>query len=139
MIRRNDGTGLRGIAARHAGFSLIELMVVVAVIGILASIALPSYNEHARKSRRAAGTACALAVAQQMERWYTTNLTYDGAVADTSMCQDNATEFYNINVAAAGRTYTVTADPIGAQDGDSCGTLTVDQAGTQSPTTAGCW
>ncbi|HRN61216.1 MAG TPA: type IV pilin protein [Luteimonas sp.] len=125
---------------RAAGFSLIEVMVVVAIIGIIASIALPSYNEHVRKTRRAAGTACALVVAQQMERFYTANLTYVGAAANTATCRDSATDFYNVTVGSLGaKTYTVTAAPIGAQSGDSCGSLTVNQAGTQSPTTAGCW
>ncbi len=73
-------------AARARGFSLIELMVVVAIIAILASIALPSYNEHQRKARRAAGAACATAVAQQFERYYTSNLTSVGAVANTGIC-----------------------------------------------------
>ena len=74
-----------------AGFNLIELMIVVAVIAIIASIALPAYNEHIRKTRRAAGGACAMAMAQQTERWYTTNLTYVGAPAlNTTACQASA-------------------------------------------------
>ena len=126
-------------ARRASGFSLIEIMVVVAVIGILAAIALPSYNEHVRKTRRAAGGACATVVAQQMERFYTANLTYEGAAADTAVCRDNALDFYNIAVATGARTFTVTATPAGAQSGDSCGALTVNQAGAKTPATDGCW
>ncbi|NLA68221.1 MAG: prepilin-type N-terminal cleavage/methylation domain-containing protein [Gammaproteobacteria bacterium] len=130
----------RGRARASHGFSLIELMVVVAILGIIATIALPSYNDHVRRTRRAAGAACAMAVAQQMERFYTANMTYTGAVADTSSCQDSALEFYNVAVNANGRTYTVSAAPIGRQSGDACGTLSVNQAGTQSPANRPeCW
>lgn len=123
-----------------AGFSLIELMVVVAIIGILASIALPSYNEHTRKTRRAAGAACAAAVAQQAERFYTTNLTYAGFVENTSICEPKALEFYTVSAGNVGaKTYTISAAPKGAMSGDSCSTLSVNQAGVKSAAKQGCW
>ena len=126
---------------RHqSGFSLIEMMIVVAIIAIIASIALPSYNEHIRKTRRAAGGACAMAMAQQMERFYTANLTYVGAALDTTACQDSALDFYTMAAAGvAARAYTITATPSGGHTDPACGVLSVTQAGAKTPTTAGCW
>lgn len=128
--------------ARESGFSLIELMIVVAILAILASIVLPSYNNHIRKARRAAGAACATAVAQQLERVYTTNLSYAAApniATLTASCDSDALRFYTMGRNVAARTYTVTAAPRGAQSGDSCGTLSINQLGVKSPGTGGCW
>ncbi len=126
----------------ESGFTLIELMVVVAIIAIIASIALPSYNEYVRKTRRAAGAACITAVAQRLERVYTTDLSYAAAPADavlTAACDPDALKYYTVSRAVAAKTYTVTGTPRGAHSGDSCGNLTLNQLGVKSPATAGCW
>ncbi len=131
-----------GRYARESGFSLIELMVVVAILAILASIALPSYNDHVRKTRRAAGAACAAAVVQRLERVYTTDLSYAGApdiATLTASCDRDALRYYVMGRSVTARTYTVTAAPQGAQSGDSCGTLSINQLGVKSPSSPGCW
>lgn len=127
----------------QAGFTLIELMVVVVILGIIASIALPSYRDHVRKARRAAATTCVSAVAQRLERVYTTDLTYTTKPSDsvlTASCDPDALRYYNVSTSnVQAKAYTVSAAPTGAQRGDSCGTLSLNQAGGKSPATKGCW
>ena len=132
------------------GFTLIELMVVVAVVAILASIALPSYQESVRKSRRAQAKADLVEYAQLAERFRTVNNTYAGAAATfpaaVSPREPGATARYNLAFEAAGpATFTLTATPAdgGGQEVDRCGALSIDQAGRKGATgVAGfneCW
>lgn len=128
-----------------AGFSLIELMIVVAVLAILAAIAYPAYSEFIVKSRRTAAAACLQQNAQFMERYYTTNLSYAGA-PDPQLCDPDLNGFYNISFSGtpAARTFTIQAVPTGRQPDGTCGTLTINQQGVRTESgsaasAAECW
>ncbi len=129
------------------GFTLIELLVVVAIVAILAMIAYPSYTEQVRKSRRGTAQACLMELAQYMERFYTTNMRYDQDTGGTAValpntdCVQDLNNFYTFSFSGnvTQTAFTIQAAPTGAQAGDTCGTLTIDQAGQKTPTTSGCW
>lgn len=121
------------------GFSLIEIMVVVAIIAIIATIALPSYREYVTKSRREAGRACLMEAVQLAERIYTNDLSYANVPAQYN-CSSGAAPFYSVTSANRGaKTYTWSATPQGSHSDGRCGVLSVNQAGTRLPATAGCW
>ena len=134
---------MRRMPGRQAGFSLIEIMIVVAIIAILASIAYPGYQRYVVKSRRAAVEACLLQHAQLMERHYTTQLTYVGAAAPA--CEASIANFYVVGFsgAVAARSYTIQAAPTSSQPDSKCGTLTLNAQGVRtksgSGTLAECW
>ena len=129
---------------RSAGFSLMELMIVVAIIGILAAIAIASYDWAMVKGRRAAAEGCLQEHARYMERYYTTNLTYVDAAAPVCT-QDKLNTFYTVgfNGTPDASTYIVEAVPTAAQHDARCGTLSIDNKGvkgeTGTGTVADCW
>lgn len=132
------------MAQKSSGFTLIELMIVVAIIGILAAIAYPSYQEQIRSSRRADGQGALLTAAQAMERYFTENGTYVGATAGVTFPAqapfDGTTKYYTLSLTAQDATsFTLQAAPTGAQVGDRCGNMTVTNTGARSAAEADCW
>ncbi|HZF98496.1 MAG TPA: type IV pilin protein [Pseudoxanthomonas sp.] len=122
-------------------------MVVVAVVAILASIALPSYQESVRKSRRAQAKADLVEYAHLAERFRTANNTYAGFAlpAEVSPRESGATRRYNLAFVGNQATFTLKAIPAagGGQEVDRCDELWIDQAGKKTETGVApfneCW
>ena len=129
------------------GFTLIEIMIVVVVLGILAAIAYPNYQDYVLRSHRAAATGCLVEISQFMERNRTTTLRYDqdeaaGAINNARIqqlaCTDDLRYAVSFAEGPAQRSYTLQAVPTGPQVNDSCGTLKLNQAGVRTPA-VDCW
>ena len=148
------GTARRAAGAHSsAGFTLIELMVTVAIIAILSAVAYPNYTDRVVRTRRAAAAGCATELAQFMERVYATNVRYDvnptaATVLPGVQCRNDLTASYTFAFAASqptARTFTINATPSGAQatKDTKCATLSLDQANTKAisgtGTAAECW
>jgi type IV pilus assembly protein PilE len=128
------------------GFSLIELVVAMGIVGILAAIAIPSYLSYTKTANRTDATRTLTYDAQALERCYSQNFTYTTncplAVAAPS---PSAQGYYTITIAATTNTYTITATPLKSpQTNDAtCTSFTLNNAGTQGATPAGntqaCW
>lgn len=115
------------------GFTLIELMVVVAVVAILAAVALPSFREQVRKSRRSDAMAEVGRIQLGLERWRADHPSYSGYVLSSS------SNYYTLTLSGvSGTGYTLTATPKGAQAGDRCGKLTLS-VGTATPNAKPQW
>jgi type IV pilus assembly protein PilE len=148
---RRNGTNVS--VRRMAGITLLELMTVVAVIGVLAAVALPSYRQYVMRAQRTDAKSALLKLATNQERYYLANRKY-GAVADlvaanllpsTERSERGA---YRITIAGAGvATYTATATPVlgGAFDmsGDTqCTSFSITAQGIRTATgtaAASCW
>ena len=115
------------------GFTLIELMIVVAIVGILSAIAYPSYAEYIRRGHRADARAGLLQAQQWLERAATATGTYPTTLPTALTWSGDASKRYDIAFQAGNTNavYTLMATPKGAQTGDRCGTYTLSNTGVR--------
>lgn len=132
--------------ARQRGLTLVELMVVVAVMAIIATIAYPLYTNQVQKSRRADAKIAVETVAMAQERFYTINGSYSASLGSLQVSTDiqggDSDQGYYTIATTGGQAFAVTAtrSATGQQQGDGCTSFTINQAGqkTSNPAT-GCW
>jgi type IV pilus assembly protein PilE len=139
---------------RHRGFTLIELMIAVAIVGVLGAIALPSYNSYVTRGKRAEARNALMDIAARQQRWYSDNNQYTATIGNGGLevkdpCADIAgtqteTCKYTITiggVAGTNQAFSLTATPVG--DDPECGNLTLNHTGTKGETGTGvvqdCW
>lgn len=133
------------------GFSLMELLVAMAIVAILAALATPIYTRHIGRTHRVAAESCMAEYANLLERWRASHLSYDGVSTSGGSgvappeCTQRVAANYVIGLMVSAGTFVVSATPINAQirRDASCGVLTLDQRGTRTAAgavgVAGCW
>jgi type IV pilus assembly protein PilE len=140
--------------ADQRGFSLIELMVVVAIVAIIAAVAIPNYTGYVNRTRRVEAQTALQDAAQFMQRFYAANNRYDTSVAGTALTlpvnirtvpvnTTGTATYYNLTVQTTANTYTLTATPVNLMASDPCGAYTLVQTGARGslgslPVTQ-CW
>lgn len=146
---RNSHSKDQAEELRNKGFTLVELLIAVAIVGILAAIVIPSYTKYIVKAKRSAAESFIMSVANKQEQYILDARQYASSLAALNMpAPADVAESYNItitDVGAAPPTYTINAEPkaVQAARDTQCGTVSVDQTGMKRQSGTGsvndCW
>ena len=140
MNARNSN---RNGITRQRGFTLMELIVVMVVLGILVAIAIPNYSEYIRRGHRTAAQEYLASLAARQVQFYLDRRAFTNNVADLNLATpaEVASRYTFAIVANAGppASFTITASPTGTQTGDRCGDMTIDQTGARGAAATRCW
>jgi type IV pilus assembly protein PilE len=145
MFRLHGAHRLPRAGARRGarGITLIELMVALAVVALLLSVALPSYRDSVRKSTRAEAQAWMLAVAGRQQQFLVDRRAYAGSIADVGIAVPaSVAAAYTLELtvqAGPPPGFSLDAVPKDRQVGERCGSLAIDQAGVKAADVEGCW
>lgn len=128
---------------KRSGFTLVELLISVAIVGIIVGVAFPSYQSYAVKSKRTEGQRELLRIASLMEQYYLDYRVYTDDMKKLGQAKDPAeTEsgYYKIDASVSGDSFTLTATAQGslASSDANCKELKVTDSGKRTPT-SGCW
>ena len=133
---------------KQSGFTLIEVMITVVIVGILASIAYPSYTQYVTRTYRDSAKACLSEYAHAMERRYAAKLSYVGDLPQLDCAKaSNLDTRYTFTFKSESLEnlkqdeFTVQAKPklVQAAKEKECGTMTIDQKGKRTAATDKCW
>jgi len=146
QIKTGDGILLREAEKkRQSGFTLIELMVVVVIIGIITAFAYPAYQDSVRKSRRSDAKAALSDLAAREEQHRLDNKVYTIDLPSLGASAQSPERYYTLGIVAGGAgiatSYLITATATGTQASDTkCATLSLSSTGAKtSAPTASCW
>lgn len=121
----------------------MEVMIVVAIVGILAAIAVPMYGEQVKKGKRNDAMQALLAASEAAERYKAANFSYAGlnknlsSIFATKVPVDGGTSYYSLSIVADATSYTITATPENSMDGD--GALSINSSGQRRYKTSDPW
>lgn len=123
---------------KYRGFTLVELMVVVAIVGILAAVGFPSYLNSVKKGHRSDAQAYLLDLVQIQQQYFTDNRGYANQTTLFSLdpVPSKVSTYYTVTMPTPGTSppsFTITATPIGTQATDGAGALTINNAGAKTP------